>query len=144
MQKRARLLALMLVANVILWAGILYAVSTSTTVTSPVSDAGGTPYATSSGASSHWFYVGTFNQWRLSYATTLYHNGSFAGSNYNTDTGPGPLSLTVTTAVYNTVVPSVSTAHDSSGTHYSYIRDDYNISDFQLDPHSSYDSRSSD
>ena len=134
------LLILIAAANVVLVAGILYGVST-TTFNLNINDSGGNP-ALCNGSATHSFSAGAHGYY-YSYSTGVHHNGEYVGSDYHSGNGTGPnswngYSFKSGTATY------VDTQHNTNGSHGSYIENSSDPDDSASDTKGSSTGRQSD
>ncbi len=138
---KKHLLLLIAAANVVLVAGILYATVSTITLNLNIDDWGGNP-ALASGSAEHKFSAGS-HPYHYSYATTVRHNGAFVADDYHAGSGTGPGTPTYTSYASGTAT-AVSTSHNTTGSHVSYIVNDNTPSDEATSSKSSSTSRSQD
>lgn len=134
------LLIFIIMSNIALLAGILYGVSTNTYNPS-VYDSGGNP-ASCGGSAQHSFSAGSHG-FIYSYGTTVYHSGQYVGNQYGSGSGTGPAFWSNTSRVSGTA-SYVSTGHNTTGNHGSYIENTSNPNDWSHDTESSSTYRASD
>ena len=139
-KKSKRHVLLVVAASIALVAGTLYGVTTNTYDESS-HDFGGNPAYCGSTAD-HDFAAGAY-PFIYSYSSSVYHNGIFVDSDYHSDSGTGPDAFTEI-SVKTGYATAVSTSHNTTGAHGSYIENDNNPNDWAQDTESSLTSRASD
>jgi hypothetical protein len=120
MLRRNKSLSLFIAASFFLMAAILYGVTT-VTFNLNIFDNGGTPLADVSGNASHQFTAGAVS-YDFSYATSVFHNGSFVDDHWAQGSGTGPSYFNRMSSAAGPT-PAVHTNHSTTGRHGSYISD---------------------